>query len=100
MSEVFHQGGPTVGGEADSSSENFSLSGNGDVIRIISTNQSGIPAFVRAGVGSQTATDADFPVNHLHVGYLRIGFDASNVAIKMMDGNHSGYVFVTRGTLR
>lgn len=77
------------------SSNDDPLQGSGDFLRIV--NRTGNLVYVKTGVGTQTATDADFFVPPDTISYLRISFSDDTVAVLMASGG-STTVALARGT--
>ena len=101
MSNVFIKGGDTIEVFVHDADVDESIPGVGDVLQLIFLPASGGAAnrcFVKAGVGSQTATSSDYPLLGQHIQYLFVGFDANNIAFR--SPNADGNVLVTRGSMR
>jgi hypothetical protein len=99
MSNVFIPGGEVQKLSVDSDGSSVSLNGIGDVLRIISLNES-LPSHWCAGVGSQTPAETDFAVFAGPAQFLFIGFAANTIGVKMPAGGNSGTVYVQRGSVR
>lgn len=95
---VFYPGGDTSTTEVlAGASVGLALDGVGDIARVVyAPNSAPNRAFVRSGVGAQTATFSDFPVSSLEIAYVFIGFDATHFAAI----GQQGPLYVTRGTVR
>lgn len=65
----------------------------GGTVKIVNTNT--VTCFVRAGMGAQTATAADFPVNASSTDQLAIG-TADNIAI-VLSAAGTGIVYLCPG---
>ncbi len=97
--KAFHPSTDTVFIEFSGSSLDTSLSGCGDVLRILYRTPGGL-AHAKAGIGSQSASTDDVPFvgdSDGIVDYLGIDFKDDHVAIIAPNGSNA---FVTRGYLR
>jgi hypothetical protein len=95
---VFRQSGNTVAIASTSGGANqsFSLSGSGDVLRVV--NPSNLDAFIKTGVGSQTATSSDVLVRAGTEILIQIDFADDSVGV-ITPSTPSG-LYVARGSAR
>lgn len=105
MSAIFRQGGPTIlVATTVGTSTNVVLPGDGNVLRIFNHTQHVEPVYVRAGVGAQTATATDFPIEGRstqglqNLAFMEIDYADDNVAV--LGSSVAGGVYITRGWAR
>ncbi len=90
---AFYPIGATVTQAATASSGGAALAGNGESVRVVNDTTS--MAFVKFGVGAQTATAADLPIPATSVEVFRIPDNVTHYAVILATG--TGNVYFTRG---
>lgn len=89
--------GAVVAGSGGSGvSQNNSLPGAGDVLKVMNTST--LDAYIKTGVGAQTATTSDIVVVAKSEAFLQIDFADDNIAVKTP--NSSTNILVMRGSVR